>query len=85
MPLAQIEVGHQVFLADGGEEVGAVREVRRKSRELVVFIENAGDFIIPGDAIKAVHAAKVVLDRAKLDDAVLDAVRHAHDREEPGV
>jgi hypothetical protein len=83
MPLTRIEVGDQVFFSDGGEEVGAVREVRRKSLEIVVFIENAGDHVIPGDSIKAVHAGKVILDVSKLDPEVLHALRHAHDAEDP--
>ena len=49
----------------------------------MVFIENAGDHVIPGDRIKAVHAGKVILDAAKLDPEVLRALRHAHDAEDP--
>ena len=41
-----IEVGYQVFLKDGGDEVGAVRDVRFKTHEIVINIENAGDFEI---------------------------------------
>src|SRR3989442_2927920 len=41
-----IEVGYQVFVSDGGEEFGAVREVSPNGRpELVIYVENGGDFI----------------------------------------
>lgn len=77
----KIEVGFQVFLEDGGEECGAVRVVHRD--EVIVYIENAGDFAIPFDAIRAVHSEKVILDRAKLDPATLSAILHAHSAEDP--
>ena len=41
-----IEVGFQTFVSDGGEEFGAVREVRPNGGpELVIYVENAGDFV----------------------------------------
>ena len=47
-----IENGYLVFVSDGGEEVGAVREVSPNVRaELVVYIENAGDFFVPLSAV----------------------------------
>jgi hypothetical protein len=49
-----ITVGDQVFVADGGEVFGAVRQVAPHGRpELVIYIENAGDFVVP---LEAVHA-----------------------------
>jgi ribosomal 30S subunit maturation factor RimM len=78
-----IEVGYQVFTADGGEEVGAVRRVLRDGRGLVVYIENTGDCEIPSDAIAAVHSQKVVLKWDKLSSELKDAIRHAHDAELP--
>ena len=81
-----IEVGHQVFLNDGGEEVGAVRQVQPKGKaEIVVWIENAGDFTIPLDAVHAVHSQKVILDASKLDERVLRAIGGSHDAEKPGL
>jgi hypothetical protein len=50
-----------------------------------VYVENSGDFIVPLDAIHAVHSQKVVFDAAKLDEKLLEAIGHAHDREEPGL
>ena len=48
-----IEVGYQAFVSDGGEEFGAVREVSPNGRpELVIYVENAGDFVVPISAWK---------------------------------
>ncbi len=84
--LSKVEVGFQVFLADGGEEVGAVRDVRPPPRlELLVYVENAGDFVVPAAAITAVHSQKVILDAKHLDAKLRTAIGHAHDAEEPGL
>ena len=78
-----IEVGYQAFVSDGGEEFGAVREV--SPTELVIYVENAGNFRVPRDAVQAVHSQKVVLSCAKLDRRLRVAINHAHDAEEPGL
>jgi hypothetical protein len=58
----QIEVGYQAFVSDGSEEFGAVREVAPDGRpELVIYVENAGDFVVPLSAVEAVHSQKVIL------------------------
>jgi hypothetical protein len=75
----QVDVGYQVFLGDGDEEIGAVREVGPE--HLVVYIEGARDFVIPGPAVQSSHDGKVILDASKVDPAVLEAARHAHDHE----
>jgi hypothetical protein len=80
-----IEVGYQVFVADGGEEVGAVRQVAPDGQpELVIYVENAGDFVVPFAAVKDVHFQKVILDCDKLEHRLRRAIGHAHDAEEPG-
>ena len=78
-----IEVGYQVFIVDGGEEVGAVRRVSRARRQLIVYIENTGDCEIPFDAIAAVHSQKVILKWDQLPSELKAAIRHAHDAELP--
>ncbi len=81
----KIEIGFQVFVSDGGEEFGAVRAVSPHGRpELTIFVENAGDFTVPLDAVEAVHSEKVVLNCAKLDPRLRRAIGHAHDAEKPG-
>jgi hypothetical protein len=80
-----IEIGYQVYLQEGGEEFGAVRDVAPAGRkEIVVYVENAGDFVVPLFAVNSVHDGKVVLNGARLDERLREAIAHAHDREEPG-
>ena len=80
-----IEVGYQTFVSDGGEEFGAVRQVAPQGRpELVIYVENAGDFVVPLDAVEAIHSQKVILDCRKLDRRLREAIGHAHEAEIPG-
>ncbi|MEO8699804.1 MAG: hypothetical protein ABI867_07160 [Kofleriaceae bacterium] len=76
----QVQVGDQLFLEEGGEEIGAVRQVAPD--HLVVYVEAAGDFVVPGPWVRAAHDGKVVLDPKKIDDAaLLLAANRAHDAE----
>lgn len=75
-----IKVGYQAFVSDGAEEFGAVREVFPES--VVVYVENAGDFVIPMGAVESVHAEKVVFACSKLTPPLKQAIGHAHDRED---
>jgi hypothetical protein len=85
-PVKNIKVGDQVYLEEGGEECGAVRQVAPGGRdEITVYVENAGDFGVSFDAVRSAHDGKVVLDRDRIDRRLLNAVKHAHDREEPGL
>jgi hypothetical protein len=80
-----IEVGFQTFVSDGEPAFGAVRQVAPHGRpELVIYVENAGDFVVPLSAVEAVHAQKVILNRDKLHRDLQIAIGHAHDAEEPG-
>jgi len=79
----QIEVGSPAFVSDGDEAFGAVREVSPSS--LIVYVENAGDFQVPLDAVEAVHFGKVVLRCNRLDRRLREAIGHAHDAEVPGL
>ena len=78
-----IEVGYQTFVADGDDEFGAVRDVLPDG--LVVYVENAGEFRVSLDAVKAVHSQKVIFDCGKLDRRLRQAIGHAHDAEVPGL
>jgi hypothetical protein len=75
----EVNVGDQVFLEEGGEEVGAVRKIERD--HLVVYIEAAGDFIVRGPEVKAIHYGKVVLSADRVDSKLLEAARAAHEGE----
>jgi hypothetical protein len=79
----QIEPGFMVFLADGEDGIGAVREVRRSPAELLIYIENAGEFVVPTSAVAAVHSGKVILDSTRVGMRVRDALAGARDSEDP--
>ena len=82
MAKAAIEEGYEVFLSDHDKPFGAVRVV---SPELVVYVENAGEFTVPLEAVTAVHAQEVIVERAKLDRKLRQAIAHAHDAEDPNI
>jgi len=50
-----------------------------------VFIVDGGeDFVVPITAVEAVHSQKVILNSNKLEPRLQQAIRHAHDAEQPG-
>lgn len=79
MKAMAIETGAQVYLEEGGEEIGAVRQVA--SDHILVYVEGSGDFVVTGAGVKSSHHGKVILDPAHLDAALLEAAGHAHERE----
>jgi hypothetical protein len=79
----EIREGFDVFVHDGNKAFGAVRRVLKS--EIVVYVENAGDFEIPFGAVKEVHDEKVVLDCGKLDIKLRRAIGHAHEGEDPRI
>ena len=79
-----IEEGFVTIVTDGTVPFGAVRSVRPHGRdELVIYIENAGDFTIPYTAIKDVHSKKVILDEKLLTVDIQNAILHSHIDEQP--
>jgi hypothetical protein len=81
-----IHIGDQVFMDDNPEEVGAVRNVAAGGLgEIVIYIENGGEFTVPAAAISSIHDGKVILRSDHLEGRILDAIAHAHDREVPGL
>lgn len=82
----EIREGFEVFVSDGDKAFGAVRQVAPHGRpELVIYVENAGDFTVPLDAVDAVHSQKVIVNRGKLDLKLRRAIGHAHDAEDPSI
>jgi hypothetical protein len=82
MKLPNIDVDFQVFLADGEQAIGTVRRVTPRGRpELDIYVENAGDFVVPLSAVTGVHASKVIVDVKKLDERLRLAMGHSHDAE----
>lgn len=74
-----VEVGWEVFGADGETAFGAVREIH--ADHLVVFVEGLHDVVIPAQSVTDVHYEKVVVDVGTLDLEIRTAIRAAHDDE----
>lgn len=79
----KIREGFDVFTHDGEKAVGAVRQVRKN--EIVIYVENAGDFTVPFGAIADAHSEKVILDSSKLEARLKEAIRRAHSGEDPRI
>ena len=81
-----IKEGFEVFASETGKPFGAVRQVSPHGRsELVIYVENSGEYIVPLGAVAAVHGQKVVLNVDKLDKRLRTAIAHAHDAEDPNI
>ena len=82
----RIQEDFEVYVHDGDVAFGAVRQVSPGARpEIVVYVENAGDFTVPFSAVRDVHDEKVILDCARLDRKLRDAIGHAHTAEDPDI
>ena len=75
----RVSVGDQVFLDSSTEEIGAVRQVGEDF--LVVYVENAGDFVVRGPHVASAHDGKVVLASKHAEPTLLAAAQQAHTRE----
>ena len=83
---ANIQEGSEVFASETGKPFGAVRHVSRHGRpELVIYVENSGEYTVPFGAVVAVHPQKVIVDVAKLDKRLRQAIGRAHDAEDPNI
>jgi hypothetical protein len=78
----KIQVGFQTFVSDGQEEFGAIREISRDGHHLTLYVENAGDFVVPADAVISVQSEKVTFDCKKLEPNLRRAIGHAHESEQ---
>ena len=78
-----IREGFDVFVHDGEKAFGAVRQV--SPHEIVVYVENAGDFVVHVSAVHDVHSEKVILDCGKIDGRLKLAIGHAHQGEDPRI
>jgi hypothetical protein len=85
MTTFQVGEGYEVFLADGQKAFGAVREVSRNRQDIIVYVENAGDFSIPASAVLRINAQKVIVDRHKLEPRLIEAITRAHSAEDPNI
>jgi hypothetical protein len=85
MVALEVGEGYEVFLGDGQKAFGAVREVSRNRQDIIVYVENAGDFVIHASAVTGVHAQKVIVDRHKLEPRLIEAITRAHTAEDPNI
>ncbi len=83
--IEDIQVGYQVYAREGGEEFGAVRGIGPDRKTIMIYVENAGDFTVPLEAVRGVHDQKVLIDAGRVDEKLRTAIAHAHDAEEPGL
>jgi hypothetical protein len=82
----QIQEGFEVFVSDADKPFGAVRRVTPHGRpELVIYVENAGDFTVALSAVTAVHSQKVIVDCDRLDQRLRKAIGRAHVAEDPNI
>lgn len=86
MSREQVREDFEVYVHDGDVAIGAVRQVAPGGRsEIVVYVENAGDFSVPLSAVRDVHDEKVILDCGKLERSLREAIGHAHTAEDPDI
>jgi hypothetical protein len=79
----KIAQGFATFVSDGTVPFGAVRDVAPGGRdEFLIYVENAGEFVVPMDAVEAVHFEKVIIQKKLLSRELRDAISHAHDAED---
>lgn len=70
--------GFQVYAAGSAEGFGAVRVMYPQGRpELLVWVEDAGEFTVALDAIREVQAGKVIVDVGRLDPRLRGAIARA--------
>ncbi|GAA0575181.1 hypothetical protein [Rhizomicrobium electricum] len=72
----RIEAGDDVFVDDDENLVGYVR--RANLREVVVFVEDWGDFTLPRELIKTAVSNGIVLPCQKLPLRMRAAIGHLH-------
>lgn len=72
----RIEAGDDVFVDDDEHIVGHVR--RANLRELIVFVEDRGDFTLPRDVVVTAGNDRVVLKCDKLPLKMRAVIGHLH-------
>jgi hypothetical protein len=72
----RIEAGDDVFVDDDEYIIGHVR--RATLREVVIFVEDSGDFTLPRETVAAADNNRVVLHCAKLPLKMRAVIGHLH-------
>jgi len=55
-----IKIGSRRLSPTAARKFGAVRDISPNG-DLVIYVENAGEFVIAPEAVEAVHSGKVIL------------------------
>lgn len=71
-----IEPGDEVFADDSEYVIGHIR--RAGTREIIVFVEDKGDFTLPRDVIRAAKNGRVMVFCSKLPLPMRAAIGHLH-------
>lgn len=72
----RIEAGDEVFVDDADAIVGHVR--RANAREVFIFVEEQGDFVLPREAVKTAANGQIVLFCQKLPIRMRAVIGHLH-------
>lgn len=75
-PALRIEAGDEVFVDDAEGIVGHVR--RANLREIFIFVEERGDFVLPRTAIKSASNGQIVLYCNQLPLRMRADIGHLH-------
>lgn len=75
-PVLRIEAGDDVFVDDSEQIVGHVR--RANLREVFIFVEDRGDFVLPREFVKTAANGQVVLYCNKLPLRMRASIGHLH-------
>lgn len=77
----RIEIEFLAVVDGRGDAFGVIRELSPDG--LIVYVKNAGDFVVSFDAIKALDSRKVIFKRDKLDRRLQRAIKDARDTQRP--
>lgn len=75
----RIEAGDDVFVDDAEAIIAHVR--RANLREVFIFVEDQGDFVVPREAVKSANNSQVVLFCSKLPLRMRAVIGHLHGEE----
>ena len=77
----RIKIEFRAFVDGRDDEFGVIRELSPDG--LIVYVQNAGDFFVSFDTIKALDSRKVIFKCDKLDRRLQRAINDARDTQRP--
>jgi len=75
-PALRIEAGDEVYVDDAEDIVAHVR--RANVREVFIFVEDQGDFVVPRESVKSAQNGQIVLFCQKLPLRMRAVIGHLH-------